>query len=141
MNTTITVKGADFSNTKVGKLSAQKLEVVKAGNGMLIPNSDGSELIEYLAPSWHPELEIVHSEVIDVPYGTKGFYGRTDVVVKTSTLDAFLNDPTALYINGVAMLYMCYFSTNRNKWLSTAVAHWENVNQRPTIKARKNGIC
>lgn len=122
MNNTILIKGADFSNNKIGKLNIQKLTIndsdiqsgaQKAVQGVLTTIDDIPER------HWYPSVEMAHAQ-ISIPSNTKYLFGKITTTPRTDVLNTFLSTSSQnnLYIDGVAP--WIYYDTITSKWIGVA---------------------
>lgn len=141
MNSSIMIKGANFSNSNVGKLKLQKLEVVKAGDGMCRVNGNTGELYIQTTSDygdiWKPGDEIAYSEEIMLPSGTKYLFGKISQVLETSYINPYLLDQRTTC--PVALCFWCFYRSSTNRWHAVTNVFSVSFN-KVLFLSRKDGL-
>lgn len=141
MNSSIMIKGADFSDSNVGKLKLQKLEVVKAGDGLCRANGNTGEL--YIQKTsdygdiWKPEDEIAYSQEIILPSGTKHLFGKISSVLLTTDVNSYIRHERDNI--SVANCFWTFYRSSQSKWTEIARVYCEPFN-RVMFLSKKDGL-
>lgn len=143
MNTSFMIKGADFSTDNVGRINIQKLQVAKAGDGMIKVGSGGSmEVITTTASSsWVPGQELAYSEEITMPAGAKYLFGKTSFIFPTTALTTYENNfhpQNTLSMSAVGVIWM-FYDDNAGSWTSVSSIYSKLYNKL-IINAKKSGL-
>lgn len=150
MNTSIIIKGADFSNNNVGKLKLQKLEVIKAGDGGIVADNNGQLEVHAASTSsaWNPGAELAYSQEITLPNGAAYLFGVYPNIFVTSEFDdnGEFNVPdgsgtyTAYSVASTGLWsFYCTAGTYAGKW-KTRYSLVSKIYNKPRILARKDGL-
>ena len=148
MNTSIMIKGADFSKNNVGKLKLQKLEVIKAGNGCILADDNGQLVVKQSFNNWNPSNELAYSQEITLPNGAAYLFGTFSNIFYTEQFndDGQFNVPNSdgnyqAYGPSSSTFWSFYCSTGQyaGQWRSMYYVV-SKIYNKPRILAKKDGL-
>ena len=145
MNTSIMIKGADFSKNNVGKLKLQKLEVIKAGDGYLRYDDNTLKTITTSSSTgWNPGEEVAHSEIIQLPNNTRYLFGTYTQITNNTGLNKFnnldFNDGSRYYaLNCSTFSTFLYYRESTESFYNVFDIYFRKYNI-PEIISLKSGL-
>lgn len=138
MNTTLLLKGSDFSRAKVDALNIQKLTVTKLANGMR--KVVGGALDTWAdEANWKPSQNCAYSDEIVLPAGTKYIFGKINYDNLTATINTEMSDPNTYTLHAAHTVW-CFYNSGTSQWNGVNTLPCSGLVKKSTKIGQKDGL-